>query len=113
MVSSRFVIRRNQGHVDSRNDELVPFLPMSTAAVCRCKVYEGEQQRNGRISLLRDLVQRLGDDDVLQSEGTRGDVLEMVLRLVQRDNLYRYFEAMMGMSIYEFEDFILRQVSTE
>lgn len=103
MYGQRFVVRKNEGHIDKSNDEVVPFLPVQ---------YIGKQvtradskklaDHSGRITLLRHLVTSLEDEHVLLDDTTRRDVFEHITKVVRRDNLGNYFKMMTGNWLDEF-----------
>lgn len=90
----RFQLKKDEGHTDKSNDEIVPFLPIKDASVIRCRLYDGEDSRSARISLLRNLVKSLEQPEVYLDVPTRRDVVGTIDGIVRRDNLVRYFEAM-------------------
>lgn len=92
--NDRFVVRRNEGHKDKSNDEIVPFLDISSMRHVKCKTYDGTTPRSGRITLLRHLIKSLDDDEVLLDKASRDDVLAHITAIVYRDNLENYFEGM-------------------
>ena len=92
--NDRFVVRLNEGHKDKSNDEIVPFLDVSSMRHVKCKTYDGTTPRSGRIKLLRHLVKSLDDDEVLMDKASRDDVLAHITAIVYRDNLENYFEGM-------------------
>lgn len=106
LYNSRFLVKRNQGHKDKTNDESVPFLPIKTLSTIKCKTYDSDRVRSGRISLLRNLVKSLEQDEVLMDAPTRDDVVEMVKGIVNRDGLNRYFEGMVGQSLTTWEQLV-------
>lgn len=96
LYTQRFIVRENQGHRDKTNDNVVMFLPVRNTTQVRCKVPEGERQLNGRISLLRALVNSLNSESVALDERTASGVIEHITKIVRRDGLHRYFSAMVG-----------------
>lgn len=96
LYASRFVVRKEQGHKDKSNDDIVPFLPIQGLKKVRCRQYSGLAEHNGRIALLRRLVQSLEDEQVLLDDESREDVLHHIERIIRRDRLDMYFKAMVG-----------------
>lgn len=96
LYTSRFVVRKEEGHKDKSNDTLVPFLPIHGLKKIRCRQYSGQTEHNGRIALLRRLVQSLDDEQVLLDDASREDVLHHIERIIDRDRLHTYFRGMVG-----------------
>lgn len=97
MYNQRFQIRKNQGHLDRSNDDEVEFLPIPKIE----KTFERndpkyKRQHNGRITLLRHLVQSLDDEQVLLDSVSRSAVFEHIASILNRDNLHNYFLAITG-----------------
>lgn len=111
LYSSRFVLRRNEGHKDKTNDSIVPFLSAKSTSVIKCRQYDGDGVRSARISLLRRLVTSLDDEEVAMDVRTRDDVLMVVDGLINRDNLGRYFLGWQGVSYGEWRDAFLDRTS--
>lgn len=103
LYRNRFTVRSNQGHQDKSNDAVVPFLPIEDAGVVRCKKCEGESGRSARIGLLRHLVKSLDEPEVFMDVPTRDEVVTTVHGIVTRDRLHRYFEAMVGETLVNWE----------
>lgn len=108
LYAQRFVIRENNGHKDKSNDKLVGFLPVRDMTPVRCKVSDGKGQRNGRLSLLRVLVNSLSSESVAFDERTVMDVAGHVKSLVQRDSLQFYFRGMVGKTVDEWETEVMQ-----
>ena len=109
LYTSRFVVRRNQGHKDRSNDDLVEFLPIKGHNLIRCATYEGERVHNGRVSLLRQLVKALDDEQVLIDAPSREGVLRHIKDIIRRDNLTHYFKGMVGEYYDVWADYIRQQ----
>lgn len=97
MYNQRFQIRKNQGHLDRSNDDEVEFLPIPKIE----KTFErndpkSKRQHNGRITLLRHLVQSLDDEQVLLDTVSRNAVFDHIASILNRDNLHNYFLAITG-----------------
>lgn len=97
MYNQRFQIRKNQGHKDRSNDDEVEFLPIPEIE----KTFErndpkSKRQHNGRITLLRHLVQSLDDEQVLLDSVSRNAVFDHIASILNRDNLHNYFLAITG-----------------
>lgn len=105
LYTSRFHVKREDGHKDKTNDADIDFLPIQGLNRVRCKTYKGLAEHNGRIALLRRLVQSLDDEQVLLDDASREDVLAHIYRIIQRDRLHAYFKAMVG---EYYEDWCVR-----
>lgn len=97
LYNSRFQVKLNEGHKDRTNDKLVTFLPVANIfyTMQRHRSEKGKSH-NGRISLLRHLVQSLDDEQVLLDKISRENVYEHIYKILERDNLQNYFMAMTG-----------------
>lgn len=113
LYAQRFVIRENNGHKDKSNDKIVGFLPVRDVTPIRCKVSEGNSQRNGRLSLLRALVNSLSSESVALDERTVTDVVKHVESLVQRDALHLYFRGMVGKDVNEWATEVMQTAKGE
>lgn len=99
MYASRFVVRKNEGHKDKTNDTIVKFLPIDTSSRVRCKKYESESGRSARLGLLRSLIKYGEQEDVFMDVRASRALTEHVEKIVNNDNLERYFESAVGMSL--------------
>lgn len=97
LYNSRFQVKLNEGHKDKTNDKRVTFLPIDGITYTMQKRKPAaDRQHNGRITLLRHLVQSLDDEQVLLDEISRNDVYTHIYQILERDNLNNYFRAMTG-----------------
>lgn len=96
LYTTRFQVRKEEGHKDKSNDTLVEFLPIKGITQVRCRKYSSMAEHNGRIALLRRLVQSLEDEQVLLDDESREDVLQHIERIIRRDRLDAYFRGMVG-----------------
>lgn len=99
MYASRFVVRKNEGHKDKTNDTIVRFLPIDTISRVRCKQYESEAGRSARLGLLRSLIKYGEQEEVFMDARASRALTEHVEQIVNNDNLERYFESAVGMSL--------------
>lgn len=104
LYTQRFVVRENNGHMDKTNNKVVMFLPVRDLTPIRCKVPEGDRQRNGRISLLRALVNSLDSESVAYDEKTVNGIVNHVDQMVRRDGLQYYFRGMVGVTFEEWAE---------
>lgn len=107
LYTQRFIVRRNEGHKDKSNDSQIEFLPLTGFRNrIRCKQYDDvtEDERHvGRISLLRRLVNAMDAEEVRYDAVSRDAVITHVRSIVKRDGLQRYFAAMVGKTLEEWE----------
>ena len=97
MYNQRFQIRKNQGHLDRSNDDEVEFLPIpKIERTFQRNDPNSKRQHNGRITLLRHLVQSLDDEQVLLDSVSRNAVFDHIASIINRDNLHNYFLAITG-----------------
>ena len=113
LYTQRFIVRENQGHQDKTNDNIVMFLPVRNTTQIRCKVPEGERQFNGRISLLRALVNSFNSESVAFDERTASGVIEHITKIVRRDGLQRYFSEMVGDSLESWSEQVMNTARGE
>ena len=102
LYTERFAIRENEGHADRSNDRLIDFLPIGEEHGVRVAPPAATTVRNGRITLLRHLVQSLESEEVLLDDASREDVLQHVVAIVERDGLQNYFRIMVGNDVYSW-----------
>lgn len=99
LYSSRFIIRKDEKHVDKTNDKVVPFLNVGWMRdYIKKRKSQNAQIRSGRLSLLRHLVASMDEPEVLYDVPTRDDVLSTIERVVDRDGLHMYFKVMTGIT---------------
>lgn len=97
MYNQRFQIRKNQGHLDRSNDDEVEFIPIpKIEKTFQRNDPQSHRQHNGRITLLRHLVQSLDDEQVLLDSVSRNAVFDHIASILNRDNLHNYFLAITG-----------------
>lgn len=95
--ASRFVVRKNEGHVDKSNDEVVNFLDiMQGYKAVRCAEAKSLAERSPRITLLRHLLKSMEEDAVVLDDSTRENVMWLIESIVERDGLHNYFRMMVG-----------------
>lgn len=103
LVADRFSIHKNEGHKDRSNDALADLFQLQDlAGAFRHRRYETLAKRNGRITLVRHLVQSLDTPEVLFDDNAREGVIAHLDELVRRDSLGKYFNAMVGKDFEEW-----------
>lgn len=97
LYTSRFDVRRVQGHVDKSNDLQVPLLPVGRLSdAFKVERKDTLAEHNGRLSLIRHLVNDVQKEEVLLSEVSRESVLQTIEDVMEEDRFYKYFVAMVG-----------------
>lgn len=103
LYQSRFQVKLNEGHKDRSNDKEVTFLPIDKILYTLQKRDPAkERQHNGRITLMRHLVQSLDDEQVLLDKISRENVYNHIYKIIERDNLNNYFNTMTGQYFEEW-----------
>ena len=104
MYQTRFTIRRDEGHADKTNDEIIDFLPaLSNGGVSvKCRPALTKSEHYGRITLLRRLLKSMEDEAVLLDDTAREGCLALIETIVERDELDNYFEAVEGKSLADY-----------
>lgn len=102
LYCQRFQVHADEGHKDRSNDTELPFLPIRSGGEIRCARPKGTNQRNGRITLLRNLVKSLEEHEVLLDDDTRESVLWHISDIVAHNGLESYFTMMTGTDIDTF-----------
>lgn len=97
LYTSRFVVRRNQGHKDRSNDTIVNFLPVGALRkAIKVAPREATTKRNGRLTLLRHLVSDVEKEEVMLSDTIRESVLCSIGDIVEHDGMEKYFKLVVG-----------------
>lgn len=102
LYGQRFIVRKNQGHKDKTNDEIVPFLPIDAGATIRCAKAKATHRRNPAVTLLRHLLQSLESEEILMDDTMREDVLRHMEQIVIANGLSNYFAGIVGESFWDF-----------
>lgn len=107
LYQSRFQVKLNEGHKDRSNDRQVTFLPIDKIEYTLAKRDpQTDRQHNGRISLMRHLVQSLDDEQVLLDRISRENVYNHIYKIIEHDNLNNYFQTMTG---FYFEEWVAKK----
>lgn len=107
LYSSRFQVRKNQGHKDRTNDELVQLLDVGKLSYA-FKVHRRDVlvQHNGRLEMLRHLVTDVKKEQVLLSDVSRESAMATIEALIEQDRFEKYFEAMEGRSFDDWREWM-------
>lgn len=97
-----YQVRKNEGHKDRSNDTQVEFLPMDIAAVTHFRRYDGVSERNGLITLLRQLIKSTDEPEVYRNEHAREMVLTHIEDIVTTGYLQRYASEVVGTDIWSW-----------
>lgn len=101
LYCERFVVRRNQGHKDRSNDQLVPFLPINGfRQSVRCSVPVADVPRGAATALLRQLIKSLDDLPILCDDKLREGVLWQIDNVCTSQHLVGYASAIVGEDIW-------------
>lgn len=107
LYTSRFVIREEQGHKDKTNDRLVEFLEVGA---CRdaIKVHRDDHDvtHNSCLTLLRHLVADIQTEQVLLNDQVREAAFDMLQRLLEVNQLGKYFYMVVGDSFESWREFL-------
>ena len=104
LYTSRFQVKKNEGHKDKTNDAQVEFLKVG-ALHDGFKVRRREVlvEHNGRLAMMRHMVSDIKKEEVLLSDVAREAAFSTLQQLIEQDRFEKYFEAMEGMS---FDDWV-------
>jgi hypothetical protein len=107
LYTSRFIIRKNEGHKDKTNDSQVEFLPVGKLRDA-LKVHREEHDvaHNSCLTLLRHLIADLQTEQVLMNDQVREAAIEMLGQLIEINQLGRYFYTIVGESYDSWVEFL-------
>lgn len=100
LYTSRFQLSNAGTRAKGRGCQHIPFLPVNKVEAVKCRSYDGDRVSSARISLLRQLVKSVDEEEVRLDSPTLQDVLSTINGIVERDHLQRYFQGMTG-KVYE------------
>lgn len=105
LVSTRFVIRKNEGHANKRYDKILPFLIMPDRQPYRLRKVEPKsaQLHTVHASTLRNLIKELDKPEVQCNRAMTDTLLATTRSVIQLAKLDGYFQRCMGM---EFENWV-------
>lgn len=113
LYTSRFQISHTGTRAKGYRCEHIPFLPVNKVTAVKCRSYDGDRVSSARISLLRQLVKSVDEEEVRLDSPTLQDVLNTITGIVERDHLQRYFQGMTGKVYEEWRDEIRALVGDE
>lgn len=96
LYTSRFQLSHAGRRAKGYRCEHIPFLPVEKVSAIKCRSYDGDRVSSARISLLRQLVKSVDEEEVRLDSPTLADVLNTITGIVERDHLQRYFQGMTG-----------------
>lgn len=107
LYTSRFVIRADEGHKDKTNDTTIDFIPVGKLHDA-FKVHRDDHDvaHNSCLTLLRHLVTDLQTEQVLLNDQVRESALEMVEKLLEINQLGKYFHSVVGDSFESWREFL-------
>ena len=107
LYTSRFQVRRNEGHKDRTNDTLCNLLDVG-AARDAFKVHRHDTltEHNGRLSLIRHMVADIQREEVLINDNAREAVVDAMERILEGDRFHKYFYTVVGMEFDEWREWL-------
>lgn len=103
LYTSRFDVRKNEGHKDKSNDAQVPLLNVGRLErAFQVRSRDVIAEHNGRLSLLRHIINDLKTEQVLLSEVARETMLQSVVDIVEHDGLEPYFREVTKMALADW-----------
>ena len=103
-IATRFVLRKNEGHLCRKNDTVVPLLDIPDGEHYRTKERVGDNRRESvdHAATLRACIQQLERPEVAYSEGWRNLWLNTTFEVLQRGHLHPYFQRTFGITFEEY-----------
>ena len=111
LYTSRFQLSHAGTRAKGYRCEHIPFLPIDKVTAVKCRSYDGDRINSARISLLRQLVKSIDEEEIRLDSPTFQDVLITITGIVERDNLQRYFQGMTGKVYESWREEMREQVS--
>lgn len=104
MVATRFIIRKNEGHICRKNDTIVPFLDIPDVDHYRLRerVGDSEQVSVDHASTLRACIKELQRPEIAFSPAWRQMWLNTTYQVLNQGKLHRYFLHTMGVTFEEW-----------
>lgn len=107
LYTSRFIIRKNEGHKDKTNDAVVEFLPIGKLRdAFKVNREEHDVAHNSCLTLLRHLINDLQTEQVLMNDQVREAAIAMLGQLIEINQLGRYFYTIVGESYDSWVEFL-------
>lgn len=107
LYTTRFDVRRNEGHADRTNDTHVDFLPVGRFKGA-FKVHREDRiaEHSGAISLLRHLIADVTREEVLICDSFRESVLSNIATIVESGGMHKYFQMVTGQSFDSWAEWL-------
>ena len=107
LYTSRFTVALDEGHKDKTNDKRVPLLDVGELRdAFKVRRNDSLVEHNGRLTLLRHLVNDVQKEEVLISDVAREAVVEAIEKIMEQDRFERYFEAMTGQTFDDWREWL-------
>lgn len=107
LYTSRFDVRRTEGHKDRSNDTHIEFLPVGRLSGA-FKVHREDKivEHNGAVTLLRHLISDVVKEEVLICDAVRESVLQNIATIIQNNTMEKYFEMVTGQSFDSWSEWL-------
>lgn len=104
MVSTRFIIRENQGHKSRKWDEVMDFLPLTEGSHHRLRqrIIGKEQHYTDHAATLRGAIKQLERPEVMCYPAMRSVWVDVVRDVVRVAHLESFFIRQYGMSVDDY-----------
>lgn len=114
LLKRRFIIRRDEGHRDKRNDTQVYLFDYQGGTEVRNYINADSVPRFGRTTLLRHIIRDLEQPECYNNTICREAMLTSVTQIVRADHLNLYFAAMNGgLELEDWCDEVRRRASPQ
>lgn len=113
LVSTRFVIRANEGHQNKRYDTILPFLNIPTNEHSRISKAPAHESRNrtDHVATIRALVKELDRPEVKAAPAVAIPLLDTLAQIVKTTRLDAYLAAVIGKPLEDYFNDYLNQFS--
>lgn len=107
LYTSRFTVRRSEGHRDKSNDSVVEFLPVGQLRdAFRVRTREVLVEHHGALTLLRHLLQDVMTEQVLLNDTIRESCIDTIEVLLERNRMHEYFRVVTGDSFDSWKEWV-------
>ena len=97
LYTSRFQVRRSEGHMDRSNDTAVPLLDVGRlSSAFKVRRRDVLCEHNGRLELLRHMYKDIQKEQVMLSDTSREATLSAMEQIIEADGFKNYFNLMAG-----------------